>query len=120
MNAIDTSPEACAARQARIDAAHTARLIRAQKLSDSRVLTRSAGLENAWELYAHMNNVVASLRSVCPIANEYAAKMLEVLTDMDTELNGDLPDPDDLPYSGRERGQFDTFTEGVKCGRTTA
>lgn len=114
MNQIDVSPQGCADRKARIEAAGRAELKRKQKLTDSRALVRSAQLTNAWEFLACLTNASASVKSVCPITNDYAARLLELITDLDAELREGEPELSSLPYSGRERGEYDVYTRGVR------
>jgi hypothetical protein len=93
-----------------MDLTSPARLGRHWKLEKARELTRAAQIENAWELLAAMQNLHASVSAAGTITNDFAGRLLELITDLDTELRDDEPE-----LTGCDkRGEFDGLTQGVR------
>jgi hypothetical protein len=93
-----------------MDLTSPARIGRSSKLAAARELTRAAQIENAWELLAAMQNLHASVNAAGTITNDYAGRLLELITDLDAELNEDEPE-----LSGFNKvGELDGYTSGVR------
>lgn len=81
------------------------------KLQAARELNRSATFRNEAELLQALQNVHAA----CDFKSDYLAQLLDLMCDIDAELNT-LPPEVPEAYSGRERGEFDSMTKGVRNG----
>lgn len=83
------SPQACAARQARIAAWNQAEIARAKELSDAMAVFRKHGIRNPLEFKAALECV----RAACTgngdhIVEKYAEQVTDICCDLEGELYG--------------------------------
>lgn len=104
------TPELNAAADARMLAALQARRagkLRGDSLASARELVRKAGIRDDAELLQALQNIHAAA-----VQCEYADLLLNLITDIDGDLNHPA-EPEVLEYRS-ERGEFDSFTQGVR------
>jgi hypothetical protein len=83
------SPEACAARQARIAAANEAHRARMYALASARAAYRKHAVRNAYELKQALENIVSASMGRCDsVTEEYAKKVTDLICDLEGELYG--------------------------------
>lgn len=83
------------------------RLARHAALSQARGLTREVGIREEFEFLAALQNIHASVNTGPTRLADWNAKLLELITDIDAEIN-ELPP--EAPEYGSERAQFDART----------
>jgi protein-disulfide isomerase-like protein with CxxC motif len=91
----DVTPEGNAARLERIKAAAEARGRRSADLQTARALIRKHGLNNDGEALAFLQTVHAAMPD-----SSYRETLLELLTDMDSEMSEPEPTLDELRALG--------------------
>lgn len=83
------SPEACAARQARIAAANEAHRVRQYELATARAIYRKHAVRNAYELKQALENIVAASAGRCDsVTEDYCKRITELVCDLEGELYG--------------------------------
>jgi hypothetical protein len=82
---------------------------RTKKLDAARDLIRSATLADSTELFAFVNTLIAA----CEFRSDATDILIEAACDIE---NLDTPPSSlsEMPYSGRERGELDSMTAGVR------
>lgn len=111
MNHYDTTPEGCAARTERIQAANQAHEARMRALATCRALYRAHGVKGPWELLEALQSIHASA-SGDTITQEFMERLSELIADFDAELNSTGPELMEVGFD--RRGELDCFTVGVK------
>ena len=111
MNAVIdlASPEACAARKARIAAATKATIIRAAEMVMARATIRRQQVRGAHELLAMLNCVAGAFKGD-GIGGEYAEKVRELCAELMHDLDAHEPE---LVIYGSERGEIDAHSRGA-------